>query len=298
MKTLKLALWALFTSALVFTGCSEDDDADTTPPSNVTDLSVESGDMFLKITWTQPEEDDFDKVKITLNHAETTVDKGTNQLIVEKLENGREYTFQVTTMDLAGNQSEKQTIKGIPRLLVKTFEGTYPEKGTYINNDDFKMALQLGDNNSYKMAMLDFRWYGTLTKTTVGTFVCSTEEKSILNPEMVTTSTDSMNIALTFTNENGTFYAQRLLEKVEGDVTLLPGKYTSFNYSKEIGSEYCIKKELTVKEDGTYVMTVTDQEDKTGNWSTEDIRKGTISFIKVNYRTFLLTENDRLYTKL
>ncbi|MEX2445540.1 MAG: DUF4959 domain-containing protein, partial [Alkalispirochaeta sp.] len=91
---------------------SEDDDQstqDTTPPSEVTELTATGGEGQVVLAWTNPTDEDFDSVTIHYGTASAdteftgTIDpSGTT---IAGLTNGTEYTFLVRSFDTDGNES-------------------------------------------------------------------------------------------------------------------------------------------------------------------------------------------------
>ena len=101
------------------------DTSDKTPPAEVTGLTVTAVNGNAILTWTNPTDDDFTGVKITMTPAEgtlanpVTLDKGVNTFTVTSLTNGTEYNFKVqsfdTSLNFATGESEGATAKATPQ---------------------------------------------------------------------------------------------------------------------------------------------------------------------------------------
>ena len=89
-----------------------EDTSDTTAPAEVTDITVTAANGNTVLTWTNPTDDDFAGVKITMTPAvgtlanPVTLDKGVTTFTVSGLENGKEYTFKVQSFDDSLNFAE------------------------------------------------------------------------------------------------------------------------------------------------------------------------------------------------
>jgi len=92
---------------------------DTTPPAEVSNASVTSGNGQLTITWTDPSDEDLSKIYIS--GAGTTVieavyvDKGVQQYRLTGLTNGTTYQLRIQTIDTSGNVSAGVTVSGTPQ---------------------------------------------------------------------------------------------------------------------------------------------------------------------------------------
>lgn len=120
--------FALFLSIglLLFFGCEnagnmaeKPEEIDTTPPSEVSNLSAVSGEGKVILSWTKPQDDDFDHVTITFGSGGTVGSSFTGTISatgteINGLTNGVEYSFVVTAVDSVGNKSDGKTVTGIP----------------------------------------------------------------------------------------------------------------------------------------------------------------------------------------
>lgn len=93
---------------------------DTTPPSEVSNVSITAGDSILTLTWENPVDEDFDKVVITLSTADDnvlvrTIEKNKNEtqsIVFDNLTNYTDYEIVLKTVDEEGNVSEGTSVIG------------------------------------------------------------------------------------------------------------------------------------------------------------------------------------------
>lgn len=125
MKLMSKAMLGLVVFFLVATfGCQllnpeQNDDADITPPSEVSNLSASVGNGQVTLNWTELQESDFVEVEITYTPNGTipiTATKGTVEQTFTDLINGTAYTFTVRTGDDAGNKSTGSSIQATPEV--------------------------------------------------------------------------------------------------------------------------------------------------------------------------------------
>ncbi len=92
---------------------------DTTPPGEVTNARVYSGDGQLTIRWTDPIDDDLDSIKISGYGLTVTdavyVNKGVETYTFTGLSNNTLYEFIITTLDILENESAGVIVYGTPR---------------------------------------------------------------------------------------------------------------------------------------------------------------------------------------
>lgn len=109
--TFATSLLLFIVASLFFTTCGSNADtdiADTTPPAEVTNLNGVSRDGKVTLNWTDPVDQDFNKIILTYTPGGNTaveVLKGTQTAIVSGLSNGTAYVFTIKTVDATGNQS-------------------------------------------------------------------------------------------------------------------------------------------------------------------------------------------------
>ncbi len=169
--------FALFLSIglLLFFGCEnagntggKPEEIDTTPPSEVSDLSAVSGEGKVILSWAKPKDDDFDHVTITFGSGGTVGSSFTGTISatgteINGLTNGVEYSFVVTAVDSVGNKSDGKTVTGTPRdvtapgevsdLRAETADGTVALTWTNPSESDFA-GCEI--------------WYGTAGKSDIG----------------------------------------------------------------------------------------------------------------------------------
>ena len=81
---------------------------DTMAPAEATNVKAVSGTQQITLSWNDPADNDFAKVKITFSPAGTTaieVAKGVQTSTITGLTNGTAYTFTIRTVDAKGNES-------------------------------------------------------------------------------------------------------------------------------------------------------------------------------------------------
>jgi len=109
--TFATSLLLFIVASLFFTTCGSNTDtdiADTLPPAEVTNLNGVSRDGKVTLNWTDPVDQDFNKIILTYTPGGSTaveVGKGTQTAIVSGLSNGTAYVFTIKTVDATGNQS-------------------------------------------------------------------------------------------------------------------------------------------------------------------------------------------------
>ena len=103
---------------------------DTTPPAEVSRLTVAEAGETVALAWVDPADEDLGSIQITWEPggAEAqTVDPGVGSYVASGLTNGETYTFTVIAVDKAENASGGQTIDAVPddfSTLSGTISGT------------------------------------------------------------------------------------------------------------------------------------------------------------------------------
>ena len=93
---------------------------DTTPPAEVSNVSITAADSTLSLTWENPIDDDFDKVIVTLSTSDDnvlvrTIEKGKNEtqsIVFDNLTNYVDYEITLKTVDKEGNISNGTNVIG------------------------------------------------------------------------------------------------------------------------------------------------------------------------------------------
>ena len=86
---------------------SSPEDSDVTPPAEVVNLNGIAGNARVTLTWTDPADNDFNKVEIARAPGNVTVEvgKGAQTAVIGNLANGTAYSFTLKTADISGNKS-------------------------------------------------------------------------------------------------------------------------------------------------------------------------------------------------
>ena len=89
---------------------------DNVAPDNVTGASVESGDGYMAVSWTDPMASDLKAVNIFVNDVLWGVaNPGEEYYLIENVENGQEYKITLTTEDTNENVSDGVVLYGYPK---------------------------------------------------------------------------------------------------------------------------------------------------------------------------------------
>jgi len=121
----------IFMLVLLFSGCKKDEEeVDTTPPGQVSDLVAIAASEEVVLSWTEPTDSDLDKIEISYTGSDVTLSQaaGLNGITVTGLTNGTVYTFNVVTVDLEGNKSQAVTVAALPNT---PFVVTDPNQNNY-----------------------------------------------------------------------------------------------------------------------------------------------------------------------
>lgn len=92
---------------------------DSTPPDRVTDAYCVPGDESVLLYWNDPLDEDLDRIRIKFQGRVIEVDKGVERLLVDGLDNGKEYRFVITAVDTSGNESDSVEITSVPGADVR-----------------------------------------------------------------------------------------------------------------------------------------------------------------------------------
>ena len=123
------------------------------PPAEVSDLKIIPSNKSLNIFLTTPDDLDSEKIIVSVSGVRDFVlqcNPGEEKILkVTSLENEKEYTIKVKTIDKAGNVGKEIIKKGcpdietnIPILLPKGTDGTIGTKGTYVLFGDWPQSLK------------------------------------------------------------------------------------------------------------------------------------------------------------
>lgn len=127
MKTSTKLLSLLIGVTILISSCTEwlIGEDDSTPPSEVTNLSAEASNQSVKLTWTNPVDSDFKSILIECFESSLLefdvrtgqsgwIEDGSEEYTFKYLSNTIEYTFTVKSVDESGNASVGTQIKAIP----------------------------------------------------------------------------------------------------------------------------------------------------------------------------------------
>lgn len=83
------------------------DPNDTTPPGEVVNAIATPGNGMVTLSWTDPSDNDYNKVEITSQPGNAVIEigKGGETAVIADLVNGTEYRFIIRTVDINGNTS-------------------------------------------------------------------------------------------------------------------------------------------------------------------------------------------------
>ncbi|KXG78353.1 Endo-1,4-beta-xylanase A [Fervidicola ferrireducens] len=119
---------------------------DTLPPGEVTNVSIEARIKSIILSWQEPYNSDFAKVRIYVDGVlNKEVPKGTNNALIDNLQKGTDYELKLTAVDDVGNESagvyiDVRTLNKI--LKAEGIKGKYSAKdkilitGTVLSGDD------------------------------------------------------------------------------------------------------------------------------------------------------------------
>jgi hypothetical protein len=155
--------------------------ADSTPPADITGLSAVAGDSRITLTWKDPEDADFAKVKITGAGRTVYVGKGLQTVTIDGLANDVQYAFRLATLDGSGNMSLGITVSAVPK------DTTAPEAVTALSAEikegsllltwkdptcsDLERIRIMGNDNIYYIDKgVQLLTIGELTNNSYGTY--------------------------------------------------------------------------------------------------------------------------------
>jgi hypothetical protein len=295
MKSKLRILAILIGTAVLFAACQEDK-IDTTPPGNVSGLAATPKNQSVLISWTNPVDDDFASTKIVFEGETIEIGKEDESRLFEGLENGIEYTFEVSTVDLTGNSSEPVILKSTPDKYVTKVEGRNIEPGTYesvggsfpvtivINADDYKRTLTAGG--------ADYIWEGFWAKENDTSYLFHYEyyTDDYRGITHVANITERKNAAFCYDYSDTTFYTQMVYEKIEGNEDFISGEYRLYSRAVSDDPAYsdttCYYASFT--EAGIVTYSDSDNNIEIASWKNEDLLDGKFIFVLLNSKTYLI----------
>lgn len=235
----------IFVLLLLLSGCKkEEEDVDTTPPAQVSDLVAVASDEVVVLTWTEPTDPDLDLIEVTTSPgAGVTLSQaaGANGMTVSGMTNGTEYTFSVVTVDETGNKSLAAIISAVPNtpfVVVNPDQDDYnPAGGTFSTDGNGHLIISVTFNravdlNSFKSAQTI---YFEGDAKSEGTVSFSNENKTV-----TFTTTDEVADFATF---SGNVYFDFLLigdDAGDGVITDSNGMVLDGDEDGESGGDYVL----------------------------------------------------------
>jgi uncharacterized Fe-S center protein len=114
---------------------SSPEDSDVTPPAEVTNLNGIVGNAQVTLNWTDPTDEDFKRVEITVSPGNNSVqvNKGVQTAVIGNLANGTAYTFNLKTVDKIGNKSAGVNSAAYTPVAANPDDHTPPAEVTGVN---------------------------------------------------------------------------------------------------------------------------------------------------------------------
>lgn len=147
-------LVAVLALSLGFSSCSSD--ADTTAPSDVSNLEAINLDGSVQLTWKDPSDEDLFGIQITytddslsraiiaMEEGSIFIAPGTQSAVISNLTNGNLYTFTVKAMDTNGNKSDGMTMTISPSVIQKNImQVTLTPGTTEAINGDVSVSIKV-----------------------------------------------------------------------------------------------------------------------------------------------------------
>lgn len=292
---MKKNLFKLFVLMLVIpailVSCEEDENVDTSPPEQVTNVQAQSFDQGILLQWTDPADLDLDKIVITYtNDIEYNIEvpSGDQEKTIENLSNDQEYTFNIKAIDKTGNESEVVQVTATPKLLVYQVSGYEIEIGTYkrIDDNDFIITYVFSGtdvlNISLTAGVNNFSWAGYWERDGLSVI------KEMTMTGSVESNIDTVSAAFCFELNSNKYYYHGAYEKTSGKPDELIGEY-EYTIRDDNGTT---TKSVSILADGTYELFINNAFDKYGSWSDDDIRNKEFVLINFMDKTFLYFEDS------
>lgn len=162
---------------------------DLIAPDNVSELNADAGYEHVVLSWTNPSDEDFAGVRIAVKKSFEEdyyifVPSAQNSCIISDLENGKQYTFAISTFDKVKNYSdEKLTQKLMPDLVEKISEEGIRH---YINSDAITCTVLGVQNETSLVNIPSFINSQKVTAVADGAFADSQMIEMIMLPETIT----------------------------------------------------------------------------------------------------------------
>jgi hypothetical protein len=150
---------------------------DTTPPGEVTGLSETHTDTEVTLSWTNPTDSDFSKVKLYKDGA-FVAEGSLTSYIFSGLMPSTSYTFEVTTVDSSGNESLGSSISVTTSQSTDT---TAPEPPTNVTVNAGNKALYVQFDRSVSEDVYGYNVYVDGTKYNTSPFTSNYYQVTGLN---------------------------------------------------------------------------------------------------------------------
>jgi hypothetical protein len=299
MKKDLIYYFVTLTISILFV-CCQKVETNSIPPGPVSDLTAIPKNQAVWISWTNPVDVDFVKTKIVFDGNIIEIQKSENSALITELDNGKEYTFEISTADLSGNYSAVMTIKSTPDKYVTKLTGKETVDGTYLAvNSSFPRSIVI-KGNQYKRTLqggaTKYIWEGTWQKENDTTYTFDYEYytddfRGIVH---VADMLDKYNSAFCFDYADTTFYMEQAYEKIEGSMEFFPGLYKSYrkNFSEDEPSySDTTYQYVSVTTEGLisfHTVSADYTSNETANWTNQDLLDGNYLFVTINCRTYLI----------
>lgn len=226
---------------------------DTVPPSELGNLSAKVSNSAATFTWTEPEDDDFFKVKIYditggSKKLLKEVNKGTVSYVARKLKNETEYEYLFTTVDTMDNESEGTKIKFIPVIPPAKPDVAADDENDVIigGNSAMEIKVDAGEWTDYTDGLVFEGNHVVLVRVKANGYYPSSAN-TLLIFKKPQTEFEKLPIQLTKADfyKNSFKFAGVVKGGVNADVTAVIRKGESF-------SDYIYAKQLVTDEEGRF----------------------------------------------
>ena len=289
------------------------------------------GDGSVSISWTEPTDIDYNKVKIEysiVGQSEQTkvveILKGTTLADISELLNFKEYAFIFTAYDNSDNASEQVKDTIMPEVFPELIEGKEIKNGIYskimdANQDgtDEKHSIEFYNTNSVKVHSFNFDPALTepMPMIMLGTWMRKNDSLQIdltkldvQGSVMDFIATDIYANAFMYSDNEKTYYYAPSLMKIEGNSNSIIGKYIGVQHSVVTTTnwENTISIELVIKSDGTWSQKTISEESNivqpieeniSGEWTEQNIKDGIYELINFNDKVYIKNNSSILYEK-
>jgi hypothetical protein len=332
MKATKAIVLSLLGFPFFFSSCSDDDSNDSlsSTPAVVTNLSAETADESVILSWHLTNEKYYAKSVVAYGNQSVDVARGINSVTISGLKNDSTYIFSVYSVDVYGQTSDTIKIEATPLLKLAKLTGHGIVYGTYEGSKGVSYTFSESNNTTVVDSMInvgfDFQSGLYYRKNPVG-YDISLTMKALYNDD----NSDSRakyiayNAAFTFTYDSVNYLGYSIFEKYEGDNNVLEGNYRSFNAARDLSASADSLKiqvfvsevrDLKINEDftwtmktysakytkdmygGTVIYSYNVEKTTTGTWSVSDVRNKKYKRVEYGDKSFLISQWDTFYKKV